>query len=117
MSVKRLHSVNQKAASGHPGGGGAHPLHPPPGSAPDNDDDYSGGGGGDGDGCDDDDDDDKNNNDDDDKDNDAGIQKTIIKKDEIEMHGNLTIPYSSISGSSYGLQSGFFFLSSTFLFP
>ena len=33
MSVKRLHSVNQKAAAGHPGGG-AHPLHPPPGSAP-----------------------------------------------------------------------------------
>ena len=33
MTVKRLHSVNQKAA-GHPGGGGAHPLHPPPRSAP-----------------------------------------------------------------------------------
>ena len=91
MSVKRLHSRRSSQ-----GGVGAHPLHPPPGSAPDNDDDYSGGG------CDDD-DDGKDNNDDDDKDNNAGIWKTIIKKDEMEMHGNLTMPYSSISGSSYGL--------------
>ena len=35
MSVKRLHSVNQKAAAGHPRGGGGvrtsctHPLDPP----------------------------------------------------------------------------------------
>ena len=33
MTVKLLHSVNQKAATGHPRGG-AHPLHPPPRSAP-----------------------------------------------------------------------------------
>ena len=46
----------------------------------DNDDDYSGGGGG---GCDDD-DDDEDNNDVDDKDKDAGIQKTIIKKDDTD---------------------------------